>query len=160
MNFHSMLIDRNTNSDVFLAMLGLTQKDIGRYRGCFIHLEKGNEDPFILVNTRAGGGNRNCWDEHDEVGEPIENANSDKCDCCGCWITYKIKKHEFYLSDIDDDFDCTYAEIKFKCPDKFRSVLLQLIMGVKDIKITPGKKWDSVISVLERGLRKQKEEEN
>lgn len=43
--------------------------------------------------------------------------DSEECGCYGCVITYRLPKHPLYLSDEDDDYDCTYATIYFRIPE-------------------------------------------
>ena len=78
----------NPQKEQILAMLGLKEVDIERYRGC----ELGKD--HIRIHCRTGGGNRE--------GYPNEI----------------LTKHPLYIQDEDDDFDCTYADYYFKLPEK------------------------------------------
>lgn len=109
-----MLFGTNPMADVLLATLGLDRKMVGRFRDCF--LQDGKDGPEVHVYTRNGGGNRECWsDEEAQDGKP--------CTCPGCIITSFLPGHPEYLGDADDDFDPTYATIRFSLPEKFRAVL-------------------------------------
>jgi len=66
----------------------------------------------IAVYTRNGGGNR-------------EDYMPDFSD------------HPCYLSDEDDDYDCTYATIYFKFPERYAEILTAIDTG----KFEPDKRW-------------------
>jgi len=52
---YSIVFGKNAMSDVLLAMLGLDESKVGRFRDCYI------SNGMIAVYTRNGGGNRECW---------------------------------------------------------------------------------------------------
>lgn len=90
MSLYNLLFGMNPNTEILLAIIGLKQADIERYRDC------GFTDDGIYVYTRTGGGNREDY--------PNE----------------KLTSNEYYLRDQDDDFDCTYATYYFKFPEQIR----------------------------------------
>lgn len=65
-----------------------------------------DDDPVILVHTRNGGGNRECW----------EVDPDDDCGCSGCSMD-QMAAHELHVADWDDSFDSTYADIVFRVPE-------------------------------------------
>jgi hypothetical protein len=76
-------------------------------------VEEGEDHkPEIHVYTRNGGGNRQHW------SFSYENDAGEACECPGCIIEHRLPKHPNYLSDHDDDFDCTYATIHFSVPEE------------------------------------------
>jgi len=65
MSFYNLIFGENPASDVLLATLGLSRDDVGRFRDCFV------SDGKIVVYTRNGGGNRECWHlDEPEYGNP------------------------------------------------------------------------------------------
>jgi hypothetical protein len=82
----------------------------GRFRD--IHLS-GEGDKIILF-TRNGGGNRECWD-YEGCGDASTPAlhNPD----CLVYINWDLTQHPHYIKDYDDDFDSTYASFEFKVPE-------------------------------------------
>ena len=77
----------------------------GRFRDIYLN-EDGTE---IILYTRNGGGNRKEY-----------------------WYIFEILSHHpNYLTDYDDDFDCTYAYIKFSIPEKARGLVGKLVTGEK-----------------------------
>ena len=115
-----------TQLDFVLAALGLTLDEIHRYRGWGITAENKAvyiEDPVddqrhIWIVTRTGGGNR----EHID----LFGAEGNDCDCYSCWITYKVPKLAWYITDEDDDCDSTYALIYFSWPPEFEQLLTEI----------------------------------
>lgn len=93
MSLYNMLFGKNPAADLLLAMLGLTQCDVPRFRDCFL------KDNTIVIHTRTGGGNR----------EDYESENDFLTTVAG------------YISDSDDDFDCTYADFVYAIPEKFKA---------------------------------------
>ena len=75
----------------------------GRFRDAYL-----NEDGTkIILYTRNGGGNRDDYQ----------------------YVFDLLRKHPLYLTDYDDDYDCTYAYIKFKVPDEYIDLCKGLATG-------------------------------
>lgn len=120
---YNMLFGRNPYADILMAMLGLTPANVGRYRDCYP-----NEDGTrILVYTRNGGGNREQYQA----------------------VIDELAKHPCYLSDCDDDFDCTYATIAFKVPEGCEEAV-KYIADESDTR-TGSEKFSKLISDLQAG---------
>ena len=111
-----MLFGRNPLSSIILATLDLKEEDFSRFRDVFISEGK------IAVYTRIGGGNRQ------EYQDTID----------------KIREHPNYVSDMDDDFDSTYATFYFSFPEKHKELLSKLEMG----NITSDERWAAKIKEL------------
>lgn len=93
MSLYNMLFGTNPNTKEILAMIGIENtSELPRFRDVDL-IENATK---IRVFTRTGGGNREIYAEELE----------------------KIRKHEFYIRDYDDEFDETYAYIEFKVPEK------------------------------------------
>ena len=69
-----------------LSLIGLTEDNVNRYRGCAI---VGDE---IVVYARTGGNNREYYSN------------------------YKLTQNPYYLYDEDDSWDSTYANYYFRRP--------------------------------------------
>ena len=118
MSLYNALFGENSNSDLLLFTLGLSREDCGRYRDCYLDGDK------IVIYTRNGGGNR---DEYDYIFE-------------------ELSEHPNYISDEDDDFDCTYARIYFSFPEKFKAELTEL--ASKEPTQDPKLMWDTLLEAL------------
>lgn len=90
MSLYNLLFGKNPNTDIILAILKLKENDVQRYRDC------GFSDDGIYIYTRTGGGNRDDYENEKLVNSP------------------------YYLSDEDDEFDCTYATYYFKIPEEIK----------------------------------------
>lgn len=88
MSLYNMIFGKNPNTKDILALLGLEETDIERFRDCYID---GDE---ICIYTRTGGANREHY--HNKV----------------------LTSHPNYKYDADDDYDCTYATYYFSLPAK------------------------------------------
>lgn len=94
MSLYNLLFGVNQDADELLKMLDLAQEDFGRFRDAYLN-ENGTN---IIVYTRCGGGNRDYYEE----------------------VFSKMEKHPEYVTNYDDDFDCTYAYFVFNVPEKFK----------------------------------------
>lgn len=100
MSLYNMLHGFNRDARVVLAMLGLDQADIGRFRDAWI--EPGGLTAVVM--TRTGGGNRDGY----------RDANA------------ALQSHPLYGSDADDDFDSTFAYFRFAVPTPLRDLFSRL----------------------------------
>lgn len=103
MSLYNMLFGVNEEMPVLLGMIGVNTDYFDRFRDVDL-IENGTK---IRVLTRLGGGNREGYAE--------------------TWD--KIQSHELYITDYDDDFDCTYAYIEFNIPDKFKETAKKMFNG-------------------------------
>ena len=112
---------------------------LGRVRDIYLS-EDGSK---ILLYTRNGGGNRECWNCSERAGinrvNPEWTSLEDTVEVDGVTYTRKdspsafhecmvftnwhLTTHPLYIRDYDDDFDCTYAYFEFKVPEVLDSVL-------------------------------------
>ena len=103
MSFYNKLFDMNKDYAPLLGMLGVNKDFFSRFRD----IELTTNGTVIRVFTRLGGGNIKGYQE--------------------TWN--KIKKHELYIKDYDDEFDNTYAYIEFDIPDKFKQTAKKMFKG-------------------------------
>lgn len=118
MSLYNQLFGESSIADTLLFTLGLTREDCGRFRDCFIFKDN------IVIYTRNGGGNR---DEYQYVFD-------------------EFAEHPNYISDEDDDFDCTYARIYFSFPEKFKKELEDL--AAMNPSEDPTTKWENLLKKL------------
>lgn len=121
MSLYNFLMGENEEAPVLLGVLNLTKKDFGRYRDIYLNAD-GTE---IIVLTRCGGGNREYYD----------------------YVFEEMKEHECYISDYDDDFDETYAYIKFSVPEKFKDMCKSMSTGVEPKTVS--EKFDEHIKEMD-----------
>ncbi len=111
MSLYNMLFGVNEKADMLLSLLGYTKNDIPRFRDCML------VDGMICIHTRTGGGNR----------EEYEGDNA------------ALAEHPLYISDSDDDFDCTYANFFYRYPEEYRADLEAMASNDPDYK--PSEMW-------------------
>ncbi len=127
MSLYNMLFGNNQHTPLLKAMLELdTVWPTGRYRDIYI------EDEHIVLHTRNGGGNRECY-----------CASEDHY--CLVEVNTNLTKHPNYIYDEDDEFDCTYANFYFTVPDKFK----EIVAAMKNNDQTPAEKWKELLERLE-----------
>lgn len=104
-NMYNILHGTNSIAPFLLEILGIEQNETGRFRDIYL-----NEDGTkIILLTRNGGGNRESYQV----------------------VIDKLAEHPNYITDYDDDFDCTYAYVEFSVPDEYKDKMKQLSTGVK-----------------------------
>ena len=92
----------------------------GRFRDIYL-----NEDGTrIILYTRNGGGNREAYE----------------------YVFELLRSHPNYISDYDDDFDCTYAYIDFSVPKEYGDDLRKLATGEKPESVS--KKFQKALKDL------------
>ncbi|AJA41438.1 hypothetical protein AXJ14_gp119 [Geobacillus virus E3] len=97
MSLYNMLFGKNPNRDIILALIGLKECDVQRFRDC------GLTKDGIYIYTRTGGGNREAY--------PNELLTS----------------NQWYRYDEDDEYDSTYATYYFDIPDEIKEDVKGLI---------------------------------
>lgn len=118
---YNALFGVNDIAKKLLEMLELEVSDFGRFRDAYLS-ENGEK---IIVYTRCGGGNREDYE----------------------YVFEEMKNHPNYLTDYDDDFDCTYASIEFSIPEKYKNICKELC---ENSDTTTGEeKWNILFKSLE-----------
>lgn len=102
MSMYGLVVGSDQNSDRLNDILELEKYDTGRERDTYVR--KYDEETYIVLLTRNGGGNR----------EDYESSFD------------SLQKHPNYVSDWDCDWDCTYAEICFSIPEKHREEVMKM----------------------------------
>lgn len=110
----------NEKAHEILNMIGLIENDIPRYRDVSLW----NNNTEIRVIARVGGANRQDYQE--EI-----NA---------------LKKNEYYIKNIDDDFDSTYAYIFFEVPTEY----IETVKNIKTDERTIKQKTDDAIKEFDK----------
>lgn len=75
----------------------------GRFRDIYLN----GDGTKIILYTRNGGGNRDAY----------------------YYIFDVLREHPNYISDYDDEFDCTYAYLEFSIPEKAKRLCKSLATG-------------------------------
>jgi hypothetical protein len=71
--------------------------------------------------------------------------DSAECACVGCTIQYRLRKHPLYITDRDDDFDCTYATIYFCIPE---TADFEKLRAMDIGKFDPDARWHEAIEAI------------
>ena len=128
MSLYNSLFGVNPWAGLLLQAIGMDADSIPRFRDCYL-----DDDGDIVIYTRTGGGNREYYDGPNE-----ENSE-------GPWNS-TLRDNEFFIEDVDDDFDSTYALFKFSVPDPFKAMFESLkTMGAEG---DPKAKWEQVMKDL------------
>jgi hypothetical protein len=140
MSLYHMLFGVNNTAPVLLAILGLTKKDVPRFRDCYIDGDR------IVIHTRTGGGNRDYYDSEQSCRVNYPECFDGKEDPIGPWNS-TLTANAYYLYDVDDDFDSTYADFYFKIPEEYAEDLKALAERSEMLK--PSEKWQALFKTME-----------
>lgn len=121
-----MLFGVNKEFPILLKMAGLKLGEIPRFRDCYL------KDGLIVVYTRTGGGNRECYSDNDDHSNCLHTGNENM-----------ISKHN-YLTDQDDEFDSTYAYFEFSPLPEYK----ELVAGMESNEPDVGEKFKDLIERL------------
>lgn len=131
---YNMLFGKNPASRLLLAMLNLAEPDVGRFRDCYLRrgargadAPSSDEELYIVIYTRNGGGNRDDYEE----------------------VTAALQALPTYVDDYDDDFDCTYASYEFKVPEAFKATAEELASLGASSAVSPEEKFKTLIENLQ-----------
>jgi hypothetical protein len=105
MSLYNMLHGTDPYAGLFLKILNLNPHHIARFRDC--HLNADGTEIYLL--TRTGGGNRTEYVD---------------------WWA-KIRMHQDYISDRDDDYDSTFAITTFRVPDWAKKIASVQANGIE-----------------------------
>lgn len=142
---YNLLFGQNSLAPLLLKILDLDQPNGNWSSGRFRDIYLNDDGTRIILFTRNGGGNRECWDLWTE--NEIEGvSDTEKCSCVGCNMTYRLPKHPYYICDYDDDFDPTYAYVEFRVPEEYLPLTKALATGEKPETI--GEKFAKLIESL------------
>lgn len=114
MSLYNMINGVSPVAFYILPVLGKHPDEYARFRDAFMgDPERADTKDKLIVYTRLGGGNRECY----------ENDIED------------IREMDGFLFDYDDDFDCTYANFVFDIPKKWAADVA-LIVGNKTAEVS------------------------
>jgi len=140
MSLYNMLFGQNPLAPLLMAALG--NPDVGRYRDAYLDGDR------IVVHTRNGGGNRDCYCDDpffkSEETEPRERGHKPGCLAL---TNEKLSEHPLYVSDADDDFDCTYADFVFRFPPEHADALAEL-SRMQGEPNRPAERWQELLAKL------------
>lgn len=141
MSLYNMLFGFNNQAPTLLACLRLNPNDIPRFRDCFL---QGNT---ICIHTRTGGGNRDYYENEKTCRSNYPEYFDGKSDMpSGPWND-DLRAHPNYLTDVDDEFDCTYANFFFSFPEDFKADLEAV--AAKTENHTPNEKWQLLFKKMD-----------
>lgn len=126
---YNMLFGENDVAGILLSILGKTREDFGRFRDAYLS-EDGHR---IIVYTRCGGGNREGYPEVFEA----------------------MSAHPQFITDYDDEFDCTYCSFEFSVPQEF--LLTCEGLAKRTDTRTGSQKFEDAMRALDADIEKNKD---
>lgn len=102
MSLYNLLFGKNPDTALVLAIIGLKEHDIERFRDC------GVTQDGVYVYTRTGGGNREEYQNKILTSSP------------------------YYRYDEDDGFDSTYATYYFDFPEEIKDDVISMLENIEE----------------------------
>jgi len=140
-----MLFGVNQATPILLKIIGVEFQEIPRFRDCYIDGDK------IVIYTRTGGGNRECYADKDE------NGNIDHSECYHT-LNDALAEKPNYIIDYNDDYDSTYAYFEFKPLEQYKEIFEALKTGNKPEKVS--EKFLKLIKELRREISEEEKKIN
>jgi hypothetical protein len=129
MSLYGLVFGQNPDADAWYDLLQSVQPfDSGRFRDIWV--ERDGDSPVIRLHTRNGGGNREDYED------AIES----------------MRAHPWFVRDVDDDFDPTYADFYFR-PDPAQidqPTMMALVQAAGD-PVDMDAAWQAVIDAIRGG---------
>jgi len=157
----------NSLNKVLRIILNIDTKE-GYNSGRFRDIWLDDSGKKIVLYTRNGGGNRDCYCRTYQKGgeneEPLDHNYDPKeafmkvkhDDDCLWPVNEKLKTHPNYIKDYDDDFDCTDAYFEFTIPDKYKSLIKELL-NTQGKYTNPAEKWSALETEMKSLTKEQME---
>lgn len=137
MSLYNLLHGVNPFSPLLLSFVGVEMNEVPRFRDVRLE-ERQPGELMVVLHTRTGGGNRECY---------CEGPEGEHEDGCYAVMNRALAQKPSYLNDRDDDFDCTYADFFFRVPADLQATVQEIAaMGGKGEE--PRVAWDRVLAKL------------
>lgn len=141
MSLYNTLFGYSQSAPMLLAILGVSAKNIPRFRNCYI------DEGRIAIHTRTGGGNRDYYESLESCKESYPEYFKEGEDApTGPWND-DLRKIAGFLFDEDDNFDSTYATFYYSFPEKYAEDLKALEQNLPDKK--PSEQWQELFKKLQ-----------
>lgn len=108
MSLYNTLFGVNSLTPILLQIAGIDMSEIARFRDCYI------KEGDVIIYTRTGGGNRECYSSNDEHSDCYHTFND------------KLTEKPNFVTDYDDDFDSTYAYFVFAPLAQYKDLAISL----------------------------------
>lgn len=154
MGLYNILFGVNPLSPILLKSLNLSyhgrklqingEYSPGRFRDIYLS----DDGTKILLYTRNGGGNRECWDAEGCPVYPEEDIPQNHNPSCLVYVNWKLTQHPNYIKDYDDDFDSTYAYFEFKVPETLDPVLDRIMKAQGGPPVSVTQKFNEIIAEM------------
>ena len=125
MSMYEAFFGKNSEANILLAILGIDQPGGKWSSGRFRDISLNADGTRILLYTRNGASNRECWSDVTDAYKSEDGV----CHCPGCVISSELPRHPNYVTDYDDTFDHTYATIEFSVPADYAEVCAAMSTG-------------------------------
>jgi len=149
MSLYNNLFGVDSEAGYLLHILNLTENDIPRFRTCYYD----NKKNLIVIHTRTGGGNREYYDSFESCQSNYPEYFEGDEPPSGPWNS-DLQSHPLYITDYDDNFDCTYANFVFKVPEEHEAKLKEAFEGKETI--TPSEKWQLLFQSMDQKIAENK----
>ena len=156
MSLYNAIFGQNPLSKLLLKIIGVEESEIPRFRD--VHFSEDNSK--IVIFTRTGGGNRECYCYDyseipkegpfitDEDGVPHEEY-------CSSYMNEKLTQKENYIQDYDDEFDCTYAYFEFSILEEYSHIIHQYAPDNSEMNV--GEKFINLVNKLQEDNKEDPE---
>lgn len=131
MSLYNMVNGCNPIAPILIEAIGIDYASIPRFRDAWIS----SDFEHITILTRTGGGNRLDYQEQNAI----------------------LCNNPLFISDEDDDFDCTFAKFHYRVPEELKKELHEWLAQLNSddrektlsvITKDDGQKWDEAYTAM------------
>lgn len=146
MSLYNALFGTRREAPVVLAALAISEANVPRFRDAYYDTKADR----LVIYTRTGGGNRDFYEDEAtcRANHPEYFGGKDD-DPSGPWNA-DLRALPGFISDEDNDFDCTYASFFFHVPEAFAPLLKGIVTELGETE-TPADRWQRVLKELADG---------
>ena len=157
MSMYNMLFGVHGGAGFLIKFAGLKLEEIPRFRDAWIDTKQGQY--IICIYTRTGGGNRHCYcDDYDS--EKKERNEVGHLSGCLPYMNQQLVRKSNYITDYDDDFDCTYATFEFRALPEYVDLVTKMA-GMQDKKYekSPSDRFQETLKAMQAMSKEDLEKE-
>lgn len=152
MSLYNMMFGTHPMAGMAMALAGEQASSLPRFRDAWIQPNSETGEPEVVVYTRMGGGNAECWNQYED------DYDADApCSCEGCTVTNVVPTWDRFLRMEDDDYDYTYRSFFF-APREDHLDVARAIMEAEPVDV--GAKWKKLLEDIEKGELTEQQEMN
>lgn len=149
MSIYNAIFGVNSLAGMVMAALNTSHEAVPRFRDAYFDAENFH----LVIHTRTGGGNREFYESVEACRRNYpEYFGEGRTEPSGPWNS-DLRKLPGFLFDLDDDFDCTYADWHYAVPEAWCPLFEQIKAIGAGSEPPPAERWQALFRDLKKGAQ-------